>query len=148
MTPSKGRFSQLRGSWLLVLAAAVVCPIPGIAQAQGEKVQESKVQDAKVQDSKIQDTKIQGVAVNSAIKPGEAGPQPGTQVPQATDVNLQHQKQLEEDTAKLLALANELKVEMDKSTKDTLSLTVVKKAEEIEKLARKVRGEMKTSIGN
>jgi hypothetical protein len=37
---------------------------------------------------------------------------------------------------------------MDKSTKDTLSLTVVKKAEEIEKLARKVRGEMKTSIGN
>jgi hypothetical protein len=58
------------------------------------------------------------------------------------------QKQLADDTAKLLVLANELKAEMDKSTKDTLSLSVMKKAEEIEKLARKVRGEMKASIGN
>jgi hypothetical protein len=58
------------------------------------------------------------------------------------------QKQLADDTAKLLTLANELKAEMDKSTKDTLSLSVMKKAEEIEKLARKVRGEMKASIGN
>jgi len=57
-------------------------------------------------------------------------------------------KQVADDTAKLLVLANELKAEMDKSTKDTLSLSVVKKAEEIEKLARKVRGEMKASIGN
>jgi len=58
------------------------------------------------------------------------------------------QKQLADDTAKLLVLANELKAEMDKSTRDTLSLTVVKKAEEVEKLAHKVRDEMKKSIGN
>jgi hypothetical protein len=65
-----------------------------------------------------------------------------------TDPAVDRQKQLADDTAKLLLLANELKAEMDKSTKDTLSLSVVKKAEEVEKLARKVRDEMKKSIGN
>jgi hypothetical protein len=55
------------------------------------------------------------------------------------------QKQLADDTAKLLALANELKAELDKSSKDTLSLSVIKKAEQVEKLAHKVRDEMKAS---
>ena len=58
------------------------------------------------------------------------------------------EKQLADDTAKLLTLANELKKEMDKSSKDTLSLTVIKKAEEVEKLAHKVRDEMKESLVN
>jgi predicted metalloenzyme YecM len=60
----------------------------------------------------------------------------------------QSKKQLTEDTAKLLQLANELKVEMDKSTKDTLSLSVVKKAEQVEKMAHRVRDEMKLTLGN
>jgi hypothetical protein len=55
------------------------------------------------------------------------------------------QKQLADDTAKLLTLANELKAELDKSNKDTLSLSVIKKAEQVEKLAHKVRDEMKAS---
>jgi hypothetical protein len=58
------------------------------------------------------------------------------------------QKQLAEDTARLLILANELKAEMDKSSKDTLSLKVIKKAEEVEKLAHKVREEMTASLTN
>ena len=60
----------------------------------------------------------------------------------------ERQAVLADDTAKLLILANELKTELDKSSKDTLSLSVVKKAEEVERLARKVREEMKKSIGN
>jgi hypothetical protein len=60
----------------------------------------------------------------------------------------QRKDQLAADTAKLLQLANELKAEMDKSTKDTLSIGVVKKAEQVEKLAHKVRDEMKLTIGN
>ena len=56
------------------------------------------------------------------------------------------QKQLADDTAKLLQLANELKAEMDKSSKDTLSLNVMKKAEQVEKLAHKVRDEMMASL--
>jgi hypothetical protein len=58
------------------------------------------------------------------------------------------QKQLAEDTAKLLTLANELKAEIDKSNKDTLSLGVIKKAEQVEKLAHKVRDEMKAGLQN
>jgi hypothetical protein len=41
--------------------------------------------------------------------------------------------------ADLLKMASELKAEVDKSTKDTLSVAVVRKAGEIEKLAHKVR---------
>lgn len=43
------------------------------------------------------------------------------------------------DCADLLKMATDLKMEIDKSTKDTLSVTVVRKAGEIEQLARKVR---------
>jgi hypothetical protein len=58
------------------------------------------------------------------------------------------EKQLADDTAKLLQLVNELKAEMDKSSRDTLSLSVIRKSEQVEKLARKVRDEMKLSLGD
>ena len=57
--------------------------------------------------------------------------------------NLDRQKRLVADTDKLLQLAQELKVEVDKSNKDMLSVTVIKKAEEIEKLAKSVKERMK-----
>lgn len=57
--------------------------------------------------------------------------------------NNQRQQQLVADTTKLLALATELKEEVDKTNKDTLSLNVVKKAEEIEKLAKAVKEKMR-----
>ena len=57
--------------------------------------------------------------------------------------NDDRQKKLVEDTAKLVALANELKVAVDKSDKNTLSLDVVRKADEIEKLAHSVKERMK-----
>lgn len=57
--------------------------------------------------------------------------------------NLDRQKQLEKDTDKLLALAKELKEEVGKSNADTLSVDVVKKAAEIEKLAKSVKDRMR-----
>lgn len=59
--------------------------------------------------------------------------------------NTDRQKQLVLDTQKLLALANELKTDVDKSNKDMLSIDVIKKAEEIEKLAHSVKEKMKGS---
>jgi hypothetical protein len=59
--------------------------------------------------------------------------------------NSDRQKKLVEETQRLLALANELKEDVDKSTKDTLSLDVVRKADEIEKLAHSVKEKMKGS---
>jgi ketosteroid isomerase-like protein len=60
----------------------------------------------------------------------------------------QRKEQLASDTAKLLDLAHELKVEVDKSTRDMLSVAVVRKANEVEKQARKVRDEMKMIPAN
>lgn len=57
--------------------------------------------------------------------------------------NDERQKKLIADTERLLALANELKADVDKSNKDTLSVDVVKKADEIEKLAHSVKEKMK-----
>ncbi len=62
---------------------------------------------------------------------------------QARARNQDRQKRLEEETAKLYALAGELKDDVAKSNKDTLSLDVIKKADEIERLAHNVKERMK-----
>jgi len=61
--------------------------------------------------------------------------------------NEERKKQISDDSAKLLKLATELKSEVDKTTKDTLSLNVIRKAGEIESLARSVKEKMKPSTG-
>jgi hypothetical protein len=63
--------------------------------------------------------------------------------------NVERKKQIAEDSAKLLKLATDLKAEVDKTSKDTLSVGVIRKAEEIEKLAHNVKEKMKlTMSGN
>lgn len=51
---------------------------------------------------------------------------------------------LKQDTDKLLQLATELKQSVDATTENKLSLEVIRKTEEIEKLAKKVRDKMKS----
>jgi hypothetical protein len=60
-------------------------------------------------------------------------------------LNKQRQTNLEKDTTRLLQLATELKQYVDKSNEHTLSLDVIKKADEIEKLAKSVKEKMKGS---
>jgi hypothetical protein len=64
---------------------------------------------------------------------------------QAKARNTERQKELIAETQKLVALANELQTDVTKSTKDTLSLDVIRKADEIDKLARNVREKMKNA---
>jgi hypothetical protein len=61
----------------------------------------------------------------------------------AKRLNKQRHETIKHDTDKLLALATELKQYVDKSNENLLSLDVMRKAEEIEKLARQVREKMK-----
>ena len=61
--------------------------------------------------------------------------------------NNERKRQIAEDSAKLLKLATELKAEVDKTTKDMLSLTVIRKADEIERLAHNVKDKMKLTVG-
>jgi hypothetical protein len=61
----------------------------------------------------------------------------------AKKANLERQAALKTDADKLLKLATELKTSVDKSSENVLSLEVMKKAEEIEKLAHSVKDKMK-----
>jgi hypothetical protein len=61
----------------------------------------------------------------------------------AKKANQERQAALKGDTDKLMKLAGELKDYVDKSNENILSVNVLKKAEEIEKLARSVKEKMK-----
>jgi len=56
-------------------------------------------------------------------------------------------KQIAADSAQLLKLATELKTEVDKTNTDMLSIPVIRKAGEIEKLARSVKQKGKPAVG-
>ncbi len=60
--------------------------------------------------------------------------------------NKQRHQEIKQDTEKLLELATELKQYVDRTNENVLSLDVVKKAEEIEKLAKSVKSKMKDSL--
>jgi hypothetical protein len=55
----------------------------------------------------------------------------------------ERQAEIVADTAKLFQLAQELKAEVAKSNKNTLSIAVVKKSEEIQKLAKSLKERMR-----
>lgn len=61
----------------------------------------------------------------------------------ARKANQERNAALKNDTEKLLKLAVELKAYVDKSNENVLSLDVIKKADEIEKLAHSVKEKMK-----
>lgn len=61
----------------------------------------------------------------------------------AMERNTERQEKIVADTARLLDLAKELNDAVSHSTKNTLSIAVVKKAEEIEKLAKTIKDKMR-----
>ncbi len=65
----------------------------------------------------------------------------------AREANKQRQQDIREETDKLFQLATELKAAVDKTNENVLSLEVVRKADEVEKLAKKVKEKMKESVG-
>ena len=75
-----------------------------------------------------------------------AQPQQAVAAPSAIPAadNTKDQRMAAENAA-LLQLATELKAEVDKSSKDTLSLAVIRKAGEIEHMARGIKDRYKAS---
>ncbi len=57
--------------------------------------------------------------------------------------NKERQEDLKKDTDKLLQLATELKLYVDKTNENLLSLDVIKKAEQIEKLSKEIQKKMR-----
>lgn len=60
-----------------------------------------------------------------------------------TNTFYERQAALRRDTEKLLSLAAELKQNVDRTSPSILSIDVIKKAQEIEKLAKSVKDKMK-----
>jgi len=63
------------------------------------------------------------------------------------EANKKRQQDIKKDTDKLFELATELKAAVDKSNENIFSLEVVRKAEQVEKLAKKVKENMKEAFG-
>jgi hypothetical protein len=63
------------------------------------------------------------------------------------EANKKRQQDIKNDTDKLFELATELKAAVDKTNENMLSLDVIKKAEQVEKLAKKVKENMREVVG-
>ena len=92
---------------------------------------------------------------NTPLSPKQANP-PSTFPDASNDANMraieerqshlrndERQKRLVADTDKLLALATQLHEDVGKTNKNILSMDVVKRSEEIEKLAHNIKERMK-----
>jgi hypothetical protein len=75
--------------------------------------------------------------------PGVSQPDTMRRAEQKRLMMSERQKRLVEDTDKLLKLTTALKEQVDESNKDILSVDMIKKAEEIEKLAHSVKERIK-----
>ncbi len=88
--------------------------------------------------------KVPGMPPNGHVNPADPDPvDPHREEQQEKLRNNDRQKRLVADTDKLLELATDLKQQVDKTDKGILSVDVIKKAEEIEKLAHSVKERMK-----
>jgi hypothetical protein len=121
----------------IVLSGAVLM---GALQAVAQHAAQSSQQ----QSSGNQPAHEQGPSPVSSPPP-QAVPssQSGTQ--SLGGVSTDRKKQIADESANLLKLATDLKAEVDKTTKDTLSINVIRKADQIEKLAHNVKEQMKVT---
>ena len=95
------------------------------------------------QDSQIPSASQGGMTRPDRDRDRDNGISPDIQKQMQKKANEQRQADLKRDTERLLKLSTELKQYVDKSNENMLSLDVIKKAEEIEKLAHSVKMKMR-----
>ena len=110
--------------WIAVLALGLLCGTGAVAQ---------------VADSQIPDASVSGVQHQQREDPLLTEQKREL----AKKQNERRQQDLKKDTDKLLELATELKQYVDKTNENIISIDVIKKAEQIEKLAHAVKEKMK-----
>lgn len=117
--------------WLCLFMSLFAIAIVARPGLRGVLAQSNSPQAASLQDltGPAPDPSAQAHLVEPAVKQETSTPPP-------TDPQ---KKQIYDDGANLLKLATTLKAEVDKTTADTLSLAVIRRADEIEKLAHKMR---------
>ena len=125
--------------WGLVCASvAVVAALTCIAQNAGPPKDAESAAKAAVPAPATQAAGANDQTAHNDSKAGQGALDPA---------NTMRRKQISDDSTKLLSLAISLKTEVDKTNKDMLSLSVIRKADEIEKLAHNVKDKLRLSAG-
>jgi len=106
-----------------MLFLGMLCAVPGDAQSGAAQTPAQREANAQVND----ESELREKALHDMAK----------------KASQERQAALKKDTEHLLKLAIELKGYVDKSNENVLSLDVIKKADEIEKLAHSVKEKMK-----
>ena len=127
MKQRPGRATRWKAGFGLLALGALALFIGPLAQAPS---QSSKPADSPATGATSSDAKKAEQAPTSAATPPAGQPAPPLDPAQA---------QFVADSEKLLKLSKELKDEVAKTNKDTLSIAVIKKADEIEKLAKSLK---------
>src|SRR5271156_4830541 len=131
MKQRPGRAKQWKaGFGLLALGALTLFIGTARSPLAQSPSQSSKPADSPATGATSSDAKKAEQAPQSAATPPAGQPAPPLDPAQA---------QLAADSQKLLKLSQELKDEVAKTNKDTLSIAVIKKADEIEKLAKSLK---------
>ena len=127
--PDRYGWPLWRRVWGSAALAAVLLPGMAVARQQGQAgtAAQTRAQDGANPAAPVAAQAAGGQTVDSA--------------------NGQRKRQIADEGAQLLKLATDLKAEVDKTTKDTLSLAVIRKADEIERLAHNVKEKMKLTVG-
>jgi hypothetical protein len=102
----------------------------------------SQSKSATVNAAEVQKIAAEREAANNATS---SDPQQRLEHNQIARLVADRQSQLRLDTERLVALSAELKLHVDKSGANVLSLDVIKKAQEIQKLAKSVQDKMRNA---
>jgi hypothetical protein len=130
------KLGLLRFTLAALVFLVMLCSL-AVAQAQKETPPQQSSGDAsnaQSQTSAQTDKKPSGTSAQKQPEPSK--PMTPAEASQA---------QLLADTQKLYELTQELKAEVAKSNKGTLSIAVIKKAEEVEKLAKSLKEKMRAA---
>lgn len=117
--------------------AALLCAATPCGQSQ-----QDRQQDQQGQPNASNKQAARTAPATTPAPPAASATQPSDK-PSAPAANLSpeaaRQQELAQESAQLLKLATDLKAEVDKTTKDTLSIAVIRKADAVERMARGVK---------
>jgi hypothetical protein len=135
--PCGARISRLAGLLALALVAGLAC------RAQSNQASAPPGEGLRTDKINLPNAVNQPPDANAQMEMREGQTKPENYAA----ANTERRRQIADDTARLLKLAAQLKAEVDKTNKNTLSLNVIREAEDIERLAHSVKEKMKLIAG-
>jgi len=122
----------MRNFWIMILAGVILLAAPSVGMTRAQS--STNINDQIVVPPSNGPRGVQGQDAMVARQ----------QQKLAETATTERQKQLSDEAAKLLQLATELKAAVDKSNKNEMSLEVIRKADDVEKLAHDLKLKMRS----